>query len=234
MHTEGYTWVMTLYRSSRSFPPSAGSRGCSFLRFAATKWPSSRPISKAGWYSDSILPMLSWATRRAMPGGNSSRAWTWSEAHPIARSSRGSRQESYSSFFGLGLLRLHAWNIGDEGPLVFGTLALALGLGFGVAADVANDLLRETYCRFLTSGKVELTEAKPYLFRIATNLLHDRWRKGEDTRWSELLEIGFERDLDCSSRRSVDPQQAHSSQKKAELTPEDWVRNSSVPGGGQH
>jgi RNA polymerase sigma-70 factor, ECF subfamily len=62
--------------------------------------------------------------------------------------------------------------------------------------DVANDLLQETYCRFLTCGNVELAEAKPYLFRIATNLLHDRWRKGEDRRWSEPAEIGFERDLD--------------------------------------
>jgi hypothetical protein len=45
-------------------------------------------------------------------------------------------------FFGLGLLRLHAWSIGDEGPLVFGTLALALGLGFGVAAAVSYFLSR--------------------------------------------------------------------------------------------
>jgi RNA polymerase sigma-70 factor (ECF subfamily) len=64
--------------------------------------------------------------------------------------------------------------------------------------DVANDLLQETYCRFLTAklGHVEPAEAKPYLFRIATNLLHDRWRKGEDTTWSEPPEIGCERDLD--------------------------------------
>ncbi len=64
--------------------------------------------------------------------------------------------------------------------------------------DVANDLLQETYCRFLTAkfGSVELTEARPYLFRIATNLLHDRWRKGEDTRWSEATEISVERDID--------------------------------------
>jgi hypothetical protein len=45
-------------------------------------------------------------------------------------------------FFGAGLLRLHAWNIGDEGPLVFGTLALALGFGFGVAAAVSYYLSR--------------------------------------------------------------------------------------------
>jgi RNA polymerase sigma-70 factor, ECF subfamily len=64
--------------------------------------------------------------------------------------------------------------------------------------DVANDLLQETYCRFLTSrsGNRELAEAKPYLFRIAANLMHDRWRKGENTTWSEPQEAGFERDLD--------------------------------------
>jgi RNA polymerase sigma-70 factor, ECF subfamily len=65
-------------------------------------------------------------------------------------------------------------------------------------SDLANDLLQETYCRFLTAklGIAEPAEVKPYLFRIATNLLHDRWRKGEDTTWSEPPEIGFERDLD--------------------------------------
>ena len=64
--------------------------------------------------------------------------------------------------------------------------------------DVANDLLQETYCRFLGVQRdgMEVAEAKPYLFRIATNLLHDRWRKGEDKPWSEPEEIGFEHDLD--------------------------------------
>jgi RNA polymerase sigma-70 factor, ECF subfamily len=65
-------------------------------------------------------------------------------------------------------------------------------------ADVANDLLQETYCRFLTAqlGNIELAQAKPYLFRIATNLLNDRWRRGEDATWSEPAEMGLERDLD--------------------------------------
>ena len=64
--------------------------------------------------------------------------------------------------------------------------------------DVANDLVQETYCRFLTAQlrNMEPAQAKPYLFRIATNLLNDRWRKGEDTKWSEPEEVGFERDLD--------------------------------------
>ncbi len=64
--------------------------------------------------------------------------------------------------------------------------------------DVANDLVQETYCRFLTAQRcnMEPVQAKPYLFRIATNLLNDRWRRGEDAKWSEPEEIGFERDLD--------------------------------------
>jgi RNA polymerase sigma-70 factor, ECF subfamily len=65
-------------------------------------------------------------------------------------------------------------------------------------ADVANDLLQETYCRFLSAapGKLEPGDAKQYLFRIATNLVHDRWRKGEDRPWSEPPEPGFAQDLD--------------------------------------
>lgn len=48
--------------------------------------------------------------------------------------------------------------------------------------DVADDLLQETYLRFLGSQRTALStvEAKLYLFRIASNLLHDRWRRRED------------------------------------------------------
>jgi RNA polymerase sigma-70 factor (ECF subfamily) len=51
--------------------------------------------------------------------------------------------------------------------------------------DVADDLLQETYCRFLGrkagGGQLVMNEAetRSYLFRIATNLLCDRWRSGE-------------------------------------------------------
>jgi RNA polymerase sigma-70 factor (ECF subfamily) len=67
--------------------------------------------------------------------------------------------------------------------------------------DVANDLLQETYCRFLTSrlANRELAETKPYLYRIATNLLRDRWRNGEDKTWSEPPEIGCGPDLDTQT-----------------------------------
>ena len=54
------------------------------------------------------------------------------------------------------------------------------------------------YYRFLRANVVHESEAhrRNYLFRIATNLLHDRWRNGEDATWSEPPEIGGERDLD--------------------------------------
>ena len=49
--------------------------------------------------------------------------------------------------------------------------------------DVADDLLQETYCRFLAAELPEMdsSESRSYLFRIATNLLRDRWRRGEVT-----------------------------------------------------
>jgi len=44
--------------------------------------------------------------------------------------------------------------------------------------DVADDLLQESYCRFLAARLPEMdaAESRSYLFRIATNLLHDCWR----------------------------------------------------------
>jgi RNA polymerase sigma-70 factor, ECF subfamily len=47
--------------------------------------------------------------------------------------------------------------------------------------DVADDLLQESYCRFLAANLPEMdaAESRSYLFRIATNLLHDRWRRKE-------------------------------------------------------
>ena len=45
--------------------------------------------------------------------------------------------------------------------------------------DTADDLLQESYCRFLQANLPQMNEAesKSYLFRIATNLLRDRWRR---------------------------------------------------------
>ena len=50
--------------------------------------------------------------------------------------------------------------------------------------DLADDLLQETFCRFLARQQtlrpptaMPADEARRYLFRIATNLLRDRWRR---------------------------------------------------------
>lgn len=44
---------------------------------------------------------------------------------------------------------------------------------------LAEDLLQESYCRFLSSKPPQMSESsrQSYLFRIATNLLHDGWRR---------------------------------------------------------
>ena len=51
----------------------------------------------------------------------------------------------------------------------------------------ADDLLQESYCRFLAAPRPAMDEAQStsYLFRIATNLLHNRWHGQRET-----VEIG--------------------------------------------
>jgi RNA polymerase sigma-70 factor (ECF subfamily) len=53
--------------------------------------------------------------------------------------------------------------------------------------DIADDVLQETYFRFLTrrTAGLPLEEARPYLFRIASNLLRDRWRARREEQWPE-------------------------------------------------
>ena len=47
--------------------------------------------------------------------------------------------------------------------------------------DVADDFVQESYCRFLAAKLPEMdaAESRSYLFKIATNLLRDRWRSRE-------------------------------------------------------
>lgn len=47
--------------------------------------------------------------------------------------------------------------------------------------DVADDLVQESYCRFLSAKLPEMdaAESRSYLFKIATNLLRDRWPNRE-------------------------------------------------------
>jgi RNA polymerase sigma-70 factor, ECF subfamily len=77
-------------------------------------------------------------------------------------------------------------------------------LGYLVAStgrrDVADDLLQETFCRLLVHHAAVTAMDAPaqrrYLFRIATNLLRDRWRAGHDKPFSEPAEAGALADLD--------------------------------------
>jgi RNA polymerase sigma-70 factor, ECF subfamily len=52
----------------------------------------------------------------------------------------------------------------------------------------ADDLLQETFYRFLRARRDWQSDAhrRNYLFRIATNLLHDRWRRGGGREMSPL------------------------------------------------
>jgi RNA polymerase sigma-70 factor (ECF subfamily) len=65
--------------------------------------------------------------------------------------------------------------------------------------DVADDLLQETYCKFLLSNAPAMDEARTrsYLFRIATNLLHNRSRSRDDSALEEPAECGAESDEDA-------------------------------------
>jgi RNA polymerase sigma-70 factor (ECF subfamily) len=65
--------------------------------------------------------------------------------------------------------------------------------------DVADDLLQETYCKFLLSKAPAMDEAqtRSYLFRIATNLLHNRFRSRDDSALEEPAECGAASDEDA-------------------------------------
>ena len=66
--------------------------------------------------------------------------------------------------------------------------------------DVADDVLQESFFRFLRSARTELSnvEARLYLFRIATNLLNDRWRRGDGVTGSEAEETVTETHFDTA------------------------------------
>lgn len=58
--------------------------------------------------------------------------------------------------------------------------------------DVADDLLQETYCRYLMHGPNDMDESqtRSWLFRVATNLIHDRARSRVDSFVPEIPERG--------------------------------------------
>lgn len=55
--------------------------------------------------------------------------------------------------------------------------------------SLAEDLLQEAYCRFLSTKLPRIDEAsqRSYLFRIATNLMRDRWRRHREDPLPENL-----------------------------------------------
>ena len=80
--------------------------------------------------------------------------------------------------------------------------------------DVADDLLQETYCRYLMHRRTDMDESqtRSYLFRIATNLLHDRVRSRVDLTVPEIPEPGvtpsFETRLDVrATLRQLKPRE---------------------------
>jgi RNA polymerase sigma-70 factor (ECF subfamily) len=56
--------------------------------------------------------------------------------------------------------------------------------------DVAEDVMQESYCRMLSAKLPAMDDAqkKSYLFRIAANLLRDRWRRGQEVPEENLPE----------------------------------------------
>jgi RNA polymerase sigma-70 factor, ECF subfamily len=101
---------------------------------------------------------------------------------PHARSAAIELSESAAGSFateadqpGLGREAFRAFYGRTNGPL------WAYLLRVSGRRDAADDLLQESYCRFLAAKLPEMdaAESKSYLFKIATNLLHDRWRSRE-------------------------------------------------------
>ena len=63
--------------------------------------------------------------------------------------------------------------------LTYSRPLLAYLLGVTSRRDFADDLLQETFVRFLARQPAAMSEVdtRRYLYRIATNLLRDRWRR---------------------------------------------------------
>jgi RNA polymerase sigma-70 factor (ECF subfamily) len=74
--------------------------------------------------------------------------------------------------------------------------------------DVADDLLQETFCRLLlhpnSVAHLDALELRRYLFRIATNLLRDRWRSGDTKPFTEPPEPSTDPSLGNTLANSID------------------------------
>jgi RNA polymerase sigma-70 factor, ECF subfamily len=71
-------------------------------------------------------------------------------------------------------------------------------IGVTAQRDIADDVLQETYFRFLQRhpAGLPMAETRPYLFRIATNLLRDRWRSRQESQWPENFDQSHACDVD--------------------------------------
>jgi RNA polymerase sigma-70 factor, ECF subfamily len=81
-------------------------------------------------------------------------------------------------------------------------------LAVSARRDVADDLLQETFCRLLlhpkTTAHLDTLELRRYLFRIATNLLRDRYRSGDATPFADPPEPTTHPSPDSSLANTLD------------------------------
>lgn len=84
--------------------------------------------------------------------------------------------------------------------------------------DVADDLLQETYCRLLVRRPpaMDAEGTRRYLFRIASNLLRDRWRRGEDRAYPEPAEAASPPNADTQVHLQIDVRTAMRAMKPRE------------------
>lgn len=81
-------------------------------------------------------------------------------------------------------------------------------------AALSDDILQETYFRFLNAQirTVDIERLRPYLFRIATNLVTDHWRKfrreysmpADEVPTKSVPALDVEADLRTDLRRGLD------------------------------
>lgn len=70
------------------------------------------------------------------------------------------------------------------------------------SATLADDLMQESFVRFLGSGfQADEAGCRRYLFRIATNLLHDHWRRPAFSDLDDLPEAALAAPDDSTARQ---------------------------------
>ena len=129
-------------------------------------------------FADSTGRSLTAATIPAIAAPVNGSTWD-STAMPVGATAIDERQ--FQLLYDATARPIHAYLIGVTGQ-----------------RDVADDVLQETYFRFLARHPVGLPadQTRPYLFRIATNLLRDRWRTRQDAQWPEGFDHGDAPDVD--------------------------------------